>query len=198
MALEWSPVTPVAPIFPDAYRCDEYYGAQLNHQDCIQAAGYLPTGTSAVPYTIDPTGPLQPYKFPYRTSHGQCSVTVEIVGTYDVRGQVSIVPDLIRGLAEHVVSQCVALEGGKGGFATGGLANMIRYILSPQEHNSGESTPGLAFLRNLSPFPQTALYFTVAGVNEMWQGRVSREEAAPYRGGGPETQRIPQHSPRMI
>ena len=89
-----------------------------------------------------------------------------------MRGRISVVPDIIRGLAGHVINECVA-DGGVGGFATGGIANMIRYILSPQEHNPGANLASpTSLLENLDPFPQTALYFTVTISRPNPQGRL--------------------------
>ena len=161
MALRWSPINLVTPVLPDAHHCGGSYGTQLNHLDCNVAAGLFPTGATAVPYSIDFYRPdrLDPHNIPFQVSHGSCIVSLDIIGNEDIRGSVSIVPDVVRGLAGHVIAECVRPYG-MGGFATGGLSNMIRYILSPQEY------PYLASLAppfpgNLHPFPQTALFFTV-------------------------------------
>ena len=154
----WNPITNVEPIFPDSHQCKALPG--VNRVDCIEAAGYLPEGASPVPYTLGPTT-NNPYHVPTYYHHGNCEVRIEMVGGAEpIRGRVSLIPDVIRGLAGYIIAECATPEGWTGGFATGGLSNMIQYILSPEEHPYGNALDPLN-LNNLDPFPQTALFFTV-------------------------------------
>ncbi|MCJ1241778.1 hypothetical protein MMC14_009784 [Varicellaria rhodocarpa] len=173
MALEWSPIVNIAPQFPDIFECDVHYGAQLHPADCIQAAGRLPTGSSPVPYTIGainhpPDWNTSPTDLPYMIEHNNCEIWVEVLGGWEqrgaadprtvMRGRVSLVPDLIRGLVGHLIAACVT-PSSRGGFATAGLANMITYILQPETYPPSRERPMLP--SDLQPFPQDALFFTV-------------------------------------
>ena len=161
MALPRSPLGLVIPLRPDSYQCSGSYGSQLDTLDCIEAASRFPTGATAQLYSIDNTrlAGYQPYNIPSQVMRGDCLVKLDIIGDEETRGRVSIVPDVVRGLAAFVIAQCVT-GAGVGGYATDGLANMIQYILSPQEYPYAAAMAP-PFPANLSPFPQTALFFTV-------------------------------------
>ena len=60
---------------------------------------------------------------------GNCHISVEHAGPdFAAPTTIRIIPDEIRGMAGHVIDQCVLYENGIGGFVTKGFAHLLEYI----------------------------------------------------------------------
>ena len=159
------PLVAIDPTPPDIHLCSYRLGERLSFADCSAAARQLPAVNTPTPFSIGITNG-HPYwnttvfGLPYRASYGQCEVWVEIVGGGENvnyhNQQVTLMPGRLRGLAVHIIDQCVATYSA-GGYVTDGLGRMLDYI----EHVPVDPSTLRHFPGNFQPFPRDAMFITV-------------------------------------
>ena len=66
---------------------------------------------------------------------GNCLISVEVAGPTRP-ASINLVPNTIRAMAQWVIEECVESDGGVGGFATFGFANMVDYAVAHQAEPS--------------------------------------------------------------
>ena len=155
----------VDPSLADICWCNYDLGQGLSSDDCSIAARQLSAEDMPTPHSVGllnrhPYWNTSANDLPYRTSHGQCEVWVEVVGGGENvnyhNQQVNIIPSRIRGLAGYVIDQCVETRL-LGGYVTDGLASMVDYIQQWPKDISTLAT----FPSDLQPFPVDARFITV-------------------------------------
>ena len=153
------------PAASDMAWCSSELGDSLRTMDCSTAARELPAVNTPTSYTTGlvnshPNWNRSTYDLPYRVSHGQCEVWVEMVGggeNFNYHNQqISLIPSRIQGLAAFVIDRCVATQS-IGGYVTDGLEGMVEYI----ERLPTDMDDIAQFPTNAQPFPASARFITV-------------------------------------
>ncbi|MCJ1241062.1 hypothetical protein MMC14_009066 [Varicellaria rhodocarpa] len=160
-----NPIGIVGPAGSDMAWCSSELGDGLRTVDCSTAARELPAVDSPTSYSMGlinshPNWNRSTYDLPYRVSHGQCEMWIEIVGGGENinyhNQQISLIPSRIRGLAAFVIDRCVGTQS-MGGYVTDGLEGMVEYI----EQLPSDVDDITHFPTNAQPFPPSARFITV-------------------------------------
>ncbi|KAG8526735.1 uncharacterized protein KY384_008164 [Bacidia gigantensis] len=121
------PPNPTLPIRPDFSICDSFYGSNLLLDDATSAIAKLRTGADPVHYLINQPSAL--FNLPFTVQHNLVAISVEPAGPFRASAVLSIAlrPNLIRSLAGHLMSECVASYG-IGGYATLEILSLLTYV----------------------------------------------------------------------
>ncbi|KAI4173793.1 MAG: hypothetical protein LQ346_008357 [Caloplaca aetnensis] len=137
MAAPAIPALPVInPGWAEIHRCDQRFGFGILPSDCQTAGSFLPQGWDQIVYRTLPGLAPEEFTLPWSKTIGTCTLTVELAGPLIFEtSQVNLVPNVIRGMAGYVISQCPGggdeefeFGAGLGGYVTSGMDRLYEWL----------------------------------------------------------------------
>ncbi|KAL8832921.1 MAG: hypothetical protein Q9170_004649 [Blastenia crenularia] len=181
MAAASPPMLPATPpgTWADFLKCDQKFGIGIRPGDCQTAGSFLPEGWDPKTYHTVRNGNEEAFTLPWEKTIGSCTITVDLEGPVAFENaQVTLVPNMIRGIAGYAISQCPGggdmqddysfLTAGLGGYVTSGLNRVWDWL----EAASDFMIPGSALN---TPWPGRETHFVTV--------TVSRERSKKHRPG---------------